>query len=178
MAPTHQKLHIDRTARKAGPDISLLISGHNDLCGIPQSFRGCMGSLNPARAFLVFNLPARARRYRGIPARPDAGPHKPQNRFLFSINRNNRMDKEPRRLAVPARPKALASAQRAKLISLVSCAHTTRRPAQARTVRTLDASMIESTLKRGDDSRRFTATSPDRVPPMVLSTNDPVETIR
>src|ERR1700730_6136678 len=86
--------------------------------------------------------------------------------------------KNPGVLPSPPGPRPLRPAQRAKLISLVSCAHTTRRPAQARTVRMLDASMIVSTLKRGDDSRRCTATSPDRVPPMVLSTNDPVETIR
>ena len=179
MAPTHQKLHIDRTARKAGPDISLLISGHNDLCGIPQSFRGCMGSLNPARAFLVFNLPALARGATGaLPRVQMRAPTSPRTASSSASTATIGWTKNPGVLPSPPGPRPLRPAQRAKLISLVSCAHTTRRPAQARTVRMLDASMIVSTLKRGDDSRRCTATSPDRVPPMVLSTNDPVETIR
>jgi hypothetical protein len=76
------------------------------------------------------------------------------------------------------RPALGRAAERVKLIDVVSCAATTRRPAHADTVRTLDASNICSVVIRGEDSQRCAATSPARLPATVRNTNVPVSTIR
>ncbi len=124
----------------------------------PPTSRPPAAPLAPASALLVLGRPARARRHRPGPTRPDARAHQPQQRLILGIHRDHPMDEEPRTLAVAAGaqpPPASRLAREAHLGGILHRHH--RRPAHASPVRAPSASSTPA--------RSHTATKGTGAPP-------------
>ncbi len=102
MPSPHQQLHPRRAACEVAVDIGFLVGDHHHLSGRLQPLGRQLRPLAPASALLVLGRPARARRHRPGPTRPDARAHQPQQRLILGIHRDHPMDEEPRTLAVAA----------------------------------------------------------------------------
>ena len=87
--------------------------------------------------------------------------------------------KKPAENPSPAGPSPRRLAWRPeKLISVVSCATTIRRPAVAARVRPARVPSISLQVTDGADRKRWIANSPARVPPSLRITSDPVAVTR
>ena len=68
-------------------------------------------------------------------AGPNLRPHHAQQRFIVGVDGDEQMNEEAETCPVAAQPQLPPLSRPAKLISVVSCATTTRRPRQACAVR-------------------------------------------
>jgi hypothetical protein len=109
---------------------------------------------------------------------PDLRIEKTQNSLCLAIDGDQRMDEKSIRDAIATRTKAAMIGRPAKLISVVSCATTMRRPAVAATVRLAKVCSISVPVTDRADRNRGIAISPERVAPSLRMTNEPVAVTR
>ena len=132
----HDKVDVGGFAGEYLVDVAFAVADHDNARCWSQNGGGGLGAFEPAFQISLSSSAASAAPYLVHAARPDPRARDAKNSLIGGVNRHNRMKEEAKALAIARRPQSWTVAIGArKLISVVSCAATIKRPRQACAVR-------------------------------------------
>ena len=170
----HDQPDAGRRAGEMRVDVAFPVGDRHDLPRLAEQTTGGSGGLDPAGALLVLDRP-RPLVGVGIASRVQMRACTTPSTASCSTSTTSRgWMKKPSALPSPAGPSPLRlRSAPEKLISVVSCTASTRRPAAALMVRSAAVAMMASCVTLALSRKRCVATSPARSPPILRTISEP-----